>query len=214
MDTETTRFPLTWPKGWGRTPARERQRAPFAKTMKVGTGGITPTHRDLPLTPLDAVTRLSTQLGYLHATHELLSTNLQVRLDGLVRGGQPEPSDPGAAVYFRLKNEPRALACDKWLRVADNIAALAAHIDAIRRIDRYGVGTLEQVFTAYAALPASAGEWWLVLGVPRTATPEQIKAAYRHLAQTHHPDRGGNLGTFQRINDAKDQALRGGSAHD
>lgn len=40
------------------------------------------------------------------------------------------------------------------------------------------------------------------LGVTRNATQEEIKKAYRKLAMTHHPDKGGNPAEFQKINDA------------
>ena len=62
------------------------------------------------------------------------------------------PDDPGVAVYFQLHDKERVLACDKWDTVADNIAAIAAHIDGIRRQDRYGVGTIDQAFAGYSAL--------------------------------------------------------------
>lgn len=42
------------------------------------------------------------------------------------------------------------------------------------------------------------------LGVPKTATPDEIKKAYRKLAGQHHPDRGGDTATFQKIQVAYD----------
>jgi curved DNA-binding protein len=42
------------------------------------------------------------------------------------------------------------------------------------------------------------------LGVGKTATQEEIKSAYRKLASKHHPDRGGDTATFQKIQGAYD----------
>ena len=40
------------------------------------------------------------------------------------------------------------------------------------------------------------------LGVVKTATPDDIKKAYRRLASKHHPDKGGDTATFQKIEEA------------
>jgi DnaJ-class molecular chaperone len=37
------------------------------------------------------------------------------------------------------------------------------------------------------------------LGVARDATPDEIKKAYRKLAAIHHPDKGGDTATFQKV---------------
>lgn len=203
--TEQTRYPLSWPTGWKRTPSAERQRASFGKSRRdqVADKMVVTTQRiNVP----DAIVRLSAELQRLGATSELLSTNLQTRLDGYPRGGQSEPFDTGVACYFKLNGKPQVLACDRWNRVADNIAAIAQHIDALRRIERYGVGTMEQAFAGYAALPASPTDWWLVLEVGADATDDDIDAAYRRLARAQHPDVGGSHDAMARLNTARDIA--------
>ena len=41
-----------------------------------------------------------------------------------------------------------------------------------------------------------------ILGVAKTATPDELKAAFRKLAKTHHPDVGGDPEKFKEINEA------------
>jgi len=43
---------------------------------------------------------------------------------------------------------------------------------------------------------------YATLGVAETATPEEIKSAYRKLAKQHHPDLGGDVTKFQQISEA------------
>lgn len=213
--TEQQRYPLSWPQGWKRTPAVSRQRANFGKSVTwegaTRPDGTREKHsRKDALSPADAAKRLYAELDRLDASNVVLSTNLELRADGTPRSDRRDPADVGAAVYFKLNGKPRCLACDRWQRVADNIAAIAQHIDALRRIDRYGVGTMEQAFAGYAALPASPSDWWIVLGVTPDATSAQIDDAYRRLARTAHPDAGGSHNDMARLNAARDEAKKAG----
>ena len=45
-------------------------------------------------------------------------------------------------------------------------------------------------------------DYYKTLSVPRNATADEIKKAYRKLARTHHPDAGGNEAKFKEINEA------------
>ena len=49
---------------------------------------------------------------------------------------------------------------------------------------------------------ATTPDYYKTLGVSRTATPEEIKKAYRKLARKHHPDAGGDEAKFKEINEA------------
>lgn len=193
MHDDPRRFPLTWPTGWKRTPPAARRRAPF-------------TSYKARLSVAVASDRLQQQLDRMvGVTHVVLSTNVELRLDGRPRTPDAEPRDVGVAVYFRLDDKPLAFACDKWDRVGDNIGAIAAHLEALRAQDRYGVGTMAQAFAGYAALPPEAGaDWWIILGVHAQAIPEQVEEAFRRLARQAHPDVGGNPHEMARLNTARD----------
>lgn len=47
-------------------------------------------------------------------------------------------------------------------------------------------------------------DYYDILGVDRSATSDQIKQAFRRLASKHHPDKGGDTQTFQKIQKAYD----------
>ena len=42
-------------------------------------------------------------------------------------------------------------------------------------------------------------DYYNVLGLTKNASAEEIKKTYRKLSMKHHPDRGGNKETFQRL---------------
>lgn len=193
------RFPLAWPAGWTRTLRHRRTRASFGTKHSA----------DGRLSIFAATDRLEGELDRLGARNSILSTNVSLRLDGRPRSDE-EPDDRGAAVYFAFKGRATVFACDKYDRVADNIAAIAAHIDALRRIERYGVGSLEQALAGYKALPAdSAADWRQVFGFTPNSTPtlEDLDAAYKRLAKERHPDRGGSDEAMFHLNRSHDFAL-------
>lgn len=199
------RYPLAWPTGWPRTATVERKRASFGRqaVRSYGTGSWK-VKEALSIT--QALNRLDGELSRLGVTDWLVSSNLRVRLDGLPYSNQAEPADPGIAVYFTLEREDRVLACDRWTRPADNIAAIAAHIECLRGIDRYGVGSLAQAFAGYAALPPAAADWRSVFALSGTPPWEAVEVRYRELAREHHPDRGGDPAVMAKLNAARDAA--------
>lgn len=191
------RYPLEWPLGWARKSYFQRRHAKFKHDAR----SINVEH---------ASRRLEDQLTRLGAKHPVLSTNLTLNMRGIPRGDE-RPRDPGAAVYFMFKARATVLACDSFYTVADNIAALAAHVEALRRIERYGVGTIEQALGGYKALPAdTAADWRMVLFGVATATVsvDDVQAAFRAQAKLKHPDKLLDDGAaMAHLNRARDYAL-------
>ena len=199
--TAPTAYPLAWPNGWPRTPLHRRSEPRFSSARHDG-------YRKAITLP-DARDRLSDELNKLGASLPVLSTNLELRLDGRPRANAPVPTDPGVAVYFQLKGKPIVLACDRWNSVPGNVAAIAAHISAMRGMDRWGVGSLEQMFTGFTALPSATSSTWRdVLGLTGKPSLAEVDAAWRRLAAVHHPDRGGDATRMAEINAARDAAHR------
>jgi hypothetical protein len=196
MWDDKTRFPLCWPDNWPRVQ--------FRLSSRFGERTVGQAFQFL----CREMRRLTNGEAFF------LSSNIPRTKGG---AGAPmssykQPTDPGVAVYFALNKKPVVLACDKWSHVEDNIWALAKHIEALRGQDRWGVGTIEQAFRGYMALPG-LGEtggisWWKVLGVNINATPEQVKESFRILAKKHHPDhsKNGDVELWHRINQAYQQA--------
>ena len=199
-DTDADAYPLAWPVGWPRKHPSERKAARFSQ---YGEGSIHAGRREVTIT--EGRNRLIDELARLKATSVVISTDIPTNRNGTLRAVRAETiSDPGAAVYFRLRGEPRVLACDRWDRLADNLTAIAKHISAIRGIERWGVGTLEQVFSAYRALPAVGSRqlWYQVLGFKTPPTAGEAEAKYLELMRLHHPDRGGNANQAAEISAA------------
>jgi hypothetical protein len=214
--SERKAYPLSWPDGWKRT--KFRTGAAFNKTREpqYNQQGRRMYQGKTRLSVADAVHRVLVELERMGIKDDdtIISTNVPLRLDGLPRSDQ-EPSDPGVAVYWQKKGQPsmRCMAIDRYTRVADNLAAVAATLDAMRAIERHGgAEILNRAFLGFAALPEKASQPWReVLGIASETTPtlELIQSRYRALVKLHHPDIVGDKGSeeFQRIVQARDAAV-------
>lgn len=194
--TELTAYPLYWPEGRPRTPAAERRVNTAFKT-----------------TFSQARDNCLAEVRRLGGVETVVSTNVRLRRDGQAEAvdfGKPIKADNGAAVFFKRKGKELSFACDRWTHVQDNMHAISLTIQALRGIARWGTGDMmEAAFRGYMALPApgesGASEWHRVLGVPINSTAEQVRDAYRILAVKHHPDRGGEVELFHRLQKAYEQ---------
>jgi hypothetical protein len=141
----------------------------------------------------------------------IVSSNLELRNDGLPRSKQRQPSDKGIAIYFEYKGKPMCFACDKWSAIEDNLWSIGRTVEALRQIERDGSSDmLERAFTGFAALPAPVGSnWWEVLNITASANKEEIEDAFRSLAKQYHPDMaGGDTEKFIVVQKAYEAAIQ------
>lgn len=216
MIAQADAYPLSWPDGWVRTPSGRREVARFSKGERQHSSqpGGRSWMRKRDLTVSDGVRRVVQTLERMGARHVVISTNLQVRLDGLPRSGQAQPDDPGAAVYWTTKKgEQRCMAVDKFHKVADNLAAIAGTLEALRTVERYGgAAILDRAFTGFQSLPPpmDVRTWRQVLGIPEGASvaAADLEVYYRRARSEAHPDKGGTPEDFDAVQKAYEQAKR------
>jgi len=189
-------FPLAWPIGRPRSKRRDasRLRASFASA------------RD----------SIVSEVRLLGGSSLIISTNIELRRDGLPYAATREPEDGGVAVYFLYKKRQMCFACDRWHKVAENMQAIAKTVEALRGVARWGTGDMmEAAFTGFAALPApsqtAARSWRDVLDVPAdmpaAAQFERARLHYRAMASAKHPDKpNGSHAAMAELNSAWMQA--------
>lgn len=197
MTDAPSAYPLAWPAHKPRLRASERKVGQFKRYSQ-------------DLTIAQGATRLEAEVERLGGQYLLISSNVEVTLSGRPRSGGKAPTDPGVCVYFHLKETPYALACDRYTTVADNLAAIAAHIAATRAITRHGVASAAETLQAFQALPPPSGQpaparpWWETFGIMRNhADADTVNALYRIKAKAIAND----AAALTELNVARDAAL-------
>lgn len=182
-------YPLQWPAGWKRTQDPEYSR------FKPGS-------------PLNEAQEVYHELGMLGATNVVVSSNMQYRADGLPYTRQ-SVSDTGVAVYFTLDGEEQCIPCDKWVKLEENLRAIAKTIEALRGLERWGAKDMvNAAFRGFKALPSTVivtrqhRSWFVVLDVDEGANALEVKQAYRDALKLHHPDAGGEADDFAEVQQA------------
>lgn len=186
---QASAYPLEWPTGWPRTSIKKDAKfSRYRERVTIATG----------------TRRVTDELDRMRARGIVISTNLRLRRDGLPYSDQRAPDDAGAAVYWTDRNnQPRAMAIDRYQRVADNLAAIGNTLDAMRAIERWGGATiLDRAFSGFVALPppsTNARPWWVVFDIAAHAPTQDVVEQYKRLRSERHPDRGGSAEAFHEL---------------
>lgn len=197
---------------WPETATEERRKAPFKASWS------------------DTLQLLSFELKQLEAQRISLQTMHSpddVRLDGKLRGDSRAPTHPGVVLTFeregwdekagQSKFESMRLPCDTFTYWKDNVRAIALALEALRKIDRYGVRSGAQ-YAGFKALPAGDSGFEMspelaadfvaksagMGSVPAVANSilQNVvfgESVYKTAAKLLHPDKGGNPEEFKKL---------------
>lgn len=164
-----------------------------------------------------ATTRLlGRELKHLKATRIRLQMWVQdrdIRVDGWIRG-DARPWKPGVILSFESKYGPLSYPCDAFSDWRANIRGIALALEALRKVDRYGVTKRGEQYTGWKQIAAAAGEGradpYEVIGAACGLTAEVVRAnprrARRRALASVHPDvAGGSAKAFGRVVDALEE---------
>jgi hypothetical protein len=167
---------------------------------------------------------LERELGYLGARDVVIEADLteqEIRLDGWPRA-DARPASPRIVVSFDSKYGPLRYATDVFEIYQHNVRAIALGLEALRKVDRYGITKRGEQYTGWKALPPG-----IALGPADFASREEAgrfiletagenpdwldgtlddielwKSFYRTATKRAHPDAGGDHDTFTRLQTA------------
>jgi len=118
---------------------------------------------------------------------------------------------PGVIFSIDSRHGHLSYPCDTFTRWEDNLRAIALALEALRKVDRYGVTKRGEQYRGFLALEATAAPAgfadanaayvWLVDLVGASDLPGTPSAAMvlRKAQRITHPDMGGDAATFQRV---------------
>ena len=204
------------------------------RPIDVWPGELTRVRRDSPFKAKWASTReiLDRELGELNAKNAVLMLALKDRdiaLDGSrLRADVRQPAHPGVILAFDSKHGPLKYATDIFegyyshqVGWQANTRAIALGLEALRKVDRYGITKRGEQYTGWKALsgaiamPAALTEDDAIAILHEHApfawdwdNPDEVREAYRTGAKILHPDAGGDPEAFRRLTEARDLLIR------
>lgn len=139
----------------------------------------------------------------------------KIRIDGLPRSGA-RPDYQGVMLSFKSKYGHLRYATDVFDFWQDNLRAIALGLEALRKVDRYGITKRGEQYTGWKQLPAAITEVSDILAAAEflarysgLAAEDIIRdeaiyhRAYRSSALKLHPDKGGTVNKFTLLQKAK-----------
>jgi hypothetical protein len=190
---------------WPGELTRDRRPAPF-KTSEFDSYR----RRSTPLSStLELLDRELRMLGASNAEMLVAIAAADFRRDGKPRA-QAKAAHPGVILSFDSRVGHLSYPCDTFTTWQDNLRAIALALEALRKVDRYGVTKRGEQYRGFLALEASAASagfataqearsfLWRMVGLP-SGENASTAVLLRRAQRAAHPDHGGDAATFQRV---------------
>lgn len=197
---------------WPGEMTRHRKRATFRAAWEHS--------RTSGMSTLDLLEREVGQLKGKNVLMQMAVTDSDIRLDGKIRANARPAAHPGVILTFDSKHGPLQYAVDLFDDWQDNVRAIALSLEALRKVDRYGCTKTGEQYSGWKKLPGAGGTT-VTMSVEEAAQvlvdiegldgdeedvaahAEVFRVTYRNAAKRTHPDAGGSVRDFQRLQEAK-----------
>jgi hypothetical protein len=175
-------------------------------------GGLTPPHRrrysQFGASMSSTLETLRRELGELGAKNVVMQIALReqdFRIDGYPRANS-RPEHPGVILSMDTQHGPLSYPCDTFTDWHDNLRAIALALEALRKVDRYGVTRRGEQYAGFKAIgsgiamPAqmTADEAMRVL-LAAAGVDEVDERTFRLAQRSTHPDYDGTAEEFDRV---------------
>jgi hypothetical protein len=198
---------------WPRAETRNRVRSTFSASWSA---------------TLDLLDRELYHLGrgchHAPAVLQIAMREEDFRLDGMPRASAV-PTHPGVILNVESTKGPLSFPCDKFDRWRDNLRAIALGLEALRRVDRYGITPGNEQYRGWRAIeaaptdPAMTAEQLInvlaahaeLITPVADSSPENLARIYRTARANTHPDRPhGDRAAWDRVETIAEQLRRMG----
>jgi hypothetical protein len=166
----------------------------------------------------DTMTLLERELRMLRArvaVVQLAVNEGQVRRDGGLYA-RAMPDHPGVILSFDTKAGHFRYAADRFTHWHDNLRAIALGLEALRKIERYGIGSGTEQYTGFLQLdagprpPLTVDEAVSLFAGLLTVSEKYVRDRWwdrrddfwRTASKLTHPDTGGDAESFKRMREA------------
>ena len=174
---------------------------------------------------------LDRELDALGATSLMLQVDASerdVRLDGQLRGDAKVRNQGVILTIETKKLGTLVYACDEFESPGyrgnphwhENLRAIALGLEALRKVERYGIANRGQQYAGYRELPSGialgramsfeeaarfiARQAWPDAEIDEQGVIDDLDTAFRAAAKRLHPDQGGDPELFRKLTEARE----------